>query len=75
MRHLKRAVMPVQIIALFTLPMFIITIITAVFAGCIALLTPLTFTDVTTSTPMWVCNVVVFIGSFIAVGNWMWDEK
>lgn len=75
MRHLKRAVMPVQIIALFTLPMFIITIITAVFAGCIALLTPLTFIDVTTSTPMWILNVIVFIGSFIAVGNWMWDEK
>lgn len=75
MRHLKRAVMPVQIIAVFTLPMLIITIITAVFAGCIALLTPITFTDVTTSTPMWIFNFLVGIGSFISVGSWMWDEK
>lgn len=75
MRHLKRMVLPVQIIALFTLPMIMITIITAVFAGCISLLTPVTFTEVTTSTPMWVFNVIVAIGSFIAVGQWMWEEK
>jgi len=75
MKNLKRMVLPVQIIALFTLPMIMITIITAVFAGCISLLTPVTFTQVTTSTPMWVFNFLVAIGSFIAVGSWMWDEN
>lgn len=75
MRHLKRMVLPVQIIALFTLPMIMITIITAVFAACISLLTPVTFAEVTTSTPMWVFNFLVGIGSFISVGSWMWDEK
>lgn len=75
MKNLKRMVLPVQIIALFTLPMIMITIITAVFAGCISLLTPVTFTEVTTSTPMWVFNFLVGVGSFISVGSWMWDEK
>lgn len=75
MRHLKRMVLPVQIIALFTLPMIMITIITAVFAGCISILTSLTFHDVTHSTPMWVFNVIVGIGSAISVGSWLWDEK
>ena len=75
MKNLKRMVLPVQIIALFTLPMIMITIITAVFATCISLLTPVAFTEVTTSTPMWVFNFLVGVGSFISVGSWMWDEK
>lgn len=75
MKNLKRMVLPVQIIAWLCLPMIIVTIITAVFAGCIAMLTPLTFTDVTTSTPMWVFNVIVGIGSVISVGSWLWDEN
>ena len=75
MRHLKRMVLPVQIIALFVLPIIMITIITATFAGCISLLTPLTFSDVTSSTPMWVFNVLVGLGSAISVGSWLWDEN
>jgi hypothetical protein len=75
MRHLKRMVLPVQIIALFVLPIIMITIITATFAGCISLLTPLTFSDVTSSTPMWVVNFFTGIAFFVAVGQWMWEEK
>lgn len=75
MRHLKRMVLPVQIIALFVLPIIMITIITATFAGCISLLTPLTFSDVTSSTPMWVFNFFTGIAFFVAVGQWMWEEK
>jgi hypothetical protein len=75
MRHLKRMVLPVQIIALFVLPIIMITIITATFAGCISLLTPLTFSDVTSSTPMWVFNFFTGIAFFVSVGQWMWEEK
>jgi hypothetical protein len=35
----------------------------------------LTFTDVTSSTPMWVFNFFSGIAFFIAVGQWMWEEK
>ena len=75
MNNLKRLVLPVQVIAWLCLPMITVTIVTAVFAGCISMLTPLTFTDVTTSTPMWVFNVIVGIGSLISVGSWLWDEN
>jgi hypothetical protein len=75
MRHLKRMVLPVQIIALFVLPMIMITIITATLAGCLSLLTHLTFSDVTSSTPMWVFNFFTGIAFFVAVGQWMWEEK
>lgn len=75
MNQIKRFVLPVQLIVLFTLPMLMITIITCVIAGCLAMITPLTFADVTTSTPIWVVNFLAYIGFIIAVGDWMWEGK
>lgn len=75
MNSFKRYVLPVQIIIWLCLPIIMVTIITAVFAGCISLLTPVTFTAVTTSTPMWVFNFLVGFGSLISVGSWLWDEN
>ena len=66
--------MPAQIVAWFIIPMVMVTIVTAVFAGSISLLTSLTFSDVSNSTPMWVFNVFTGIGYLIATGSWLWDE-
>lgn len=75
MNSIKRFVLPAQLVALFTIPAIMVFIITLVFAGVIAVLTPATFSDVTGSTPMWVINFLLYIGFIIATGDWMWEGK
>ena len=76
MKHpLKRMIMPAQIVAWFVIPVIMVTIVTAAFAGSISLLTSLTFSEVSNSTPMWIFNVFTGIGYLIATGTWLWEEN
>jgi hypothetical protein len=51
-----------------------ITILSVVFALVFMLLANMNFYDVTTSTPMLVIDLLLYVAFIITVGNWMWEE-
>jgi hypothetical protein len=74
MKDFKHYVLPVQILLLFIIPAIMITLISTTFALVFMVLGDCSFYDVTTSTPMLVIDLILYMGFLISVGNWMWDE-
>ncbi len=63
----------VKILLLLTLPIIIAFIPLLVLATTIACITPATFQDVCSSAPFWITFVILAIGSFIGVGQELFD--
>jgi hypothetical protein len=74
MKEFKHYVLPVQVLLLFIIPAIMITILSVVFALVFMLLANMNFYDVTTSTPMLVIDLLLYVAFIITVGNWMWEE-
>jgi hypothetical protein len=74
MKEIKHYVLPVQVLLLFIIPAIMITILSVVFALVFMLLANMNFYDVTTSTPMLVIDLLLYVAFIITVGNWMWEE-
>ena len=75
MKEFKTYVLPVQVLLLFILPAIMVTIVSAVFALVFMLLANLNFYQVTTSTPMLVVDLLLYVGFLITVGNWFWESE
>lgn len=75
MKEFKTYVLPVQVLLLFILPAIMVTIVSAVFALVFMLLANLGFYQVTTSTPMLVVDLLLYVGFLITVGNWFWESE
>jgi hypothetical protein len=63
----------VKILLLLTLPIIIAFIPLLVLATTIACITPATFQDVCSSAPFWITFVILAIGSFIGIGQELFD--
>lgn len=75
MKTLKTAVLPVQILAFIMLVCISVIAFVGGVSCTISMLTSLSFTDVSDSTPMWVVTGLLFTpGMLIAMGDWMWGS-
>lgn len=63
----------VKILLLLTLPIIIAFVPLLVLATTVSLITPATFQDVCSSAPFWITFVILAIGSFIGVGQELFD--
>jgi hypothetical protein len=63
----------VKILLLLTLPIVIAFIPLIILATTVACITPATFQDVCSSAPFWITFVILAIGSFIGIGQELFD--
>jgi hypothetical protein len=63
----------VKLLLLLTLPIIIPFIPLMILAITVACITPATFQDVCSSVPFWITFVILAIGSFVAVGQELFD--
>jgi hypothetical protein len=63
----------VKILLLLTLPIIIAFIPLLLLAITVACITPATFQDVCSSAPFWITFVILAIGSFIGIGQELFD--
>jgi hypothetical protein len=63
----------VKILLVLTLPVIIAFVPLLVLATTISLITPATFQDVCSSAPFWVTFIILAIGSFIGIGQELFD--
>jgi hypothetical protein len=65
---------PAKIFLTIALPMVMVFLITILLACMISLITPATFTDVTTNGVLIVVNFLMYIGFLISTGEWLFNE-
>ncbi len=63
----------VKTLLLLTLPVIVPFIPLLIFAVVVSHITPATFQDVCSSVPFWITFLILAIGSFIAVGQELFD--
>ena len=63
----------VKLLLLLTLPIIVAFIPLIILATTVACITPATFQDVCSSAPFWITFVLLAIGSFVAVGQELFD--
>ena len=63
----------VKILLALTLPIIIAFAPLLILATAVSLITPATFQDVCSSAPFWITFVLLAIGSFVAVGQELFD--